>query len=324
MAEAIVIEEYGSSEVLKYKNLDIGSPKEDELLLRNTAIGVNYHDVYVRSGLYKTLKLPGVPGCEAAGVVEKTGASISDFKVGDRVAYITSEYGAYSSHININVEKVIKLPKFIGDELIATNFLRAMTVEMLLNRITVIDKTKTILVTAAAGGVGRLLCQWASSLGVKVIGSVSNLKKVAETKANGCNETLVVNQIDFSKKINQFTGGKGVDVVFDSVGKDTFNSSLESLAPCGFLVNFGQSSGAVDPLLMTTLAQKSLTVTRPILFHYFKSYEIYEQMAASVFQAFDTGVLNVSDFSPFSLRDAPKAHDVLESRKGGGSIYLRP
>ena len=324
MAEAIVIEKYGSSKVLKYKNLDIGSPKEDELLLRNTAIGVNYHDVYVRSGLYKTLKLPGVPGCEAAGVVEKIGASISEFKVGDRVAYITSEYGAYSSHININVEKVIKLPKFIGDELIATNFLRAMTVEMLLNRITVIDKTKTILVTAAAGGVGRLLCQWASSLGVKVIGSVSNLKKVAETKANGCNETLVVNQHDFSKKINQFTGGKGVDVVFDSVGKDTFNSSLESLAPCGFLVNFGQSSGAVDPLLMTTLAQKSLTVTRPILFHYFKSYKIYEHMAASVFKAFETGVLGVINFSPFSLKDAKEAHDMLESRKGGGCIYLKP
>ncbi len=324
MAEAIVIEKYGSSEVLKYKNLDIESPKEDELLLRNTAVGVNYHDVYVRSGLYKTLKLPGVPGCEAAGVVEKIGTSISGFKVGDRVAYITSDYGAYSSHINIGVEKVIKLPKFIGDELIATNFLRAMTVEMLLNRITVIDETKTILVTAAAGGVGRLLCQWASSLGVKVIGSVSNLKKVAETKANGCNETLVVNQHDFSKKINQFTGGKGVDVVFDSVGKDTFNSSLESLAPCGFLVNFGQSSGAVDPLLMTTLAQKSLSVTRPILFHYFKSYKIYEQMATSVFKAFETGVLGVSNFSPFSLKDATEAHDMLESRKGGGCIYLKP
>ena len=161
MTEAIVIEKYGSSEVLKYKNLDIGRPGEDELLIRNTAIGVNYHDVYVRSGLYKTLKLPGIPGCEAAGVVEKIGIAISDFKVGDRVVYITSEYGAYSSHIKINKEKVVKLPKTIGDELIATNFLRAMTVEMLLNRITVIDKTKTILVTAAAGGVGRLLCQWA-------------------------------------------------------------------------------------------------------------------------------------------------------------------
>ena len=324
MAEAIVIEEYGSSEVLKYKDLDIGKPREDELLIRNTAIGVNYHDVYVRSGLYKTLKLPGIPGCEAAGVVEKTGISNSDFKVGDRVVYITSEYGAYSSHIIINREKVIKLPKFIDDELIATNFLRAMTVEMLLNRITEIDESKTILVTAAAGGVGRLLCQWASSFGVKVIGSVSNLEKIAETKANGCYETLLANQQDFAKKIHQLTGGKGVDIVFDSVGADTFNSSLESLAPCGFLVNFGQSSGAVDPLLMTTLAQKSLSVARPILFHYFRSYEIYEQMAASVFQAFDTGVLNVSNFSPFSLRDASDAHDLLESRKGGGSIYLKP
>ena len=324
MAKAIVIEKYGSSEVLKYKNLDIGRPGEDELLIRNTAIGVNYHDVYVRSGLYKTLKLPGIPGCEAAGVIEKIGATISDFKVGDRVVYINSEYGAYSSHIKIKREKVIKLPKTIGDELIATNFLRAMTVEMLLNRITVIDETKTILVTAAAGGVGRLLCQWASSLGVKVIGSVSNLKKVAETKVNGCHETLVANQHDFSKKINQFTEGKGVDVVFDSVGADTFNSSLESLTPCGFLVNFGQSSGAVDPLLMTTLAQKSLSVARPILFHYFKSYKIYEQMAASVFDAFETGVLNVSNFSPFNLKDATEAHNMLESRKGGGSIYLKP
>ena len=324
MQEAIVVRKYGGSEVLKLEKIHISDPKQFELQIKHTAIGVNYHDVYVRSGLYKTLKLPGVPGCEASGVVEKVGNSVKGFEVGDRVAYITSEYGAYSSHKNIREASVIKVPDFINDELVATNFLRAMTVEMLINRITLVDKSKTILVTAAGGGVGRLLCQWANSIGVKVIGSVSSGDKVAETKSNGCFDTLIANEEKFTEKILNLTDGKGVDIVFDSVGADTFESSMEVLASCGFLINFGQSSGMVKPLLMTTLAQKSLSVSRPILFHYFKSREIYEQMATSVFKAFESKVINVLEFSPFNLREASQAHDMLESRKGGGSIYLVP
>ena len=324
MSKAIVINSYGSSEVLSYQEKDINEPSANEIQIRNTAIGVNYHDVYVRSGLYKTLALPGVPGCEASGLVEKTGANVQGYKVGERVTYCTREYGAYATHINISHDKVIKIPDFLSDELVATNFLRAMTVEMLINRITSVDSSKKILVTAASGGVGRLLCQWASSMGVTVIGSVGSQEKIQQTKLNGCYETFVASDEGFSKKILEATEGKGVDIVFDSVGNDTFESSLASLAPCGYLINFGQSSGPVKPLLMTTLAEKSLSISRPILFHYFGNRGNYEKMASSVFKAFEDGIVKVSDFLPFDLEDASSAHDTLESRKGGGSLYLIP
>ena len=324
MSKAIVINSYGSSEVLSYQEKDINEPSANEIQIRNTAIGVNYHDVYVRSGLYKTLALPGVPGCEASGLVEKTGANVQGYKVGERVTYCTREYGAYATHINISHDKVIKIPDFLSDELVATNFLRAMTVEMLINRITSVDSSKKILVTAASGGVGRLLCQWASSMGVTVIGSVGSQEKIQETKSNGCYETFVASDEGFSKKILEVTDGTGVDIVFDSVGNDTFKSSLESLAACGYLINFGQSSGPVKPVLMATLAEKSLSISRPILFHYFGNRGNYEKMASSVFKAFEDGIIKVSDFLPFDLEDASSAHDTLESRKGGGSLYLIP
>ena len=324
MSSAIVINSYGSSEVLTYQKQDIKEPLANQIQIKHTAIGVNYHDVYVRSGLYKTLTLPGIPGCEASGIVEKIGNNVRDFQIGERVTYCTREYGAYATHINISHDKVIKIPNFLSDELVATNFLRAMTVEMLINRITLVDSSKKILVTAASGGVGRLLCQWASSMGVKVIGSVGSQEKIDETKLNGCFETFVSSDQEFSKKIMDATDGKGVDIVFDSVGNDTFESSLASLAPCGYLINFGQSSGPVKPVLMTTLAEKSLSISRPILFHYFGSRKNYEKMASSVFKAFEDQIIKVANFLPFDLKDASSAHNTLESRKGGGSIYLIP
>ena len=324
MSSAIVINSYGSSEVLNYQKLDFDEPLAHQIQIKHTAIGVNYHDVYVRSGLYKTLALPGIPGCEASGIVEKIGNNVKDFQVGERVTYCTREYGAYATHINISHDKVIKIPKFLSDELVATNFLRALTVEMLINRITSVDSSKTILVTAASGGVGRLLCQWANSIGVKVIGSVGSLEKIDETKLNGCSETFVSSDQEFSKKILDTTDGKGVDIVFDSVGNDTFESSIASLAHCGYLINFGQSSGPVKPLLMTTLAEKSLSISRPILFHYLGNRKNYERMASSVFKAFEDQTIKVANFLPFDLKNASRAHNILESRKGGGSIYLIP
>ena len=180
------------------------------------------------------------------------------------------------------------------------------------------------MVTAASGGVGRLLCQWASSMGVKVIGSVGSPEKIKETKMNGCFETIVSTEKEFSKKILELTDGKGVDIVFDSVGRDTFESSLASLSHRGHLINFGQSSGPIQPVLMTTLAEKSLSISRPILFHYFGSRENYIKMASSAFKAFENDIIKVSEFLPFDLKDASSAHDTLESRKGGGSIYLIP
>ena len=324
MSKAIVINSYGSSEVLTYQERDIKEPSANQIQVKNTAIGVNYHDVYVRSGLYKTLTLPGTPGCEASGIVEKIGNNVKDFQVGERVTYCTKEYGAYATHINISHDKVIKIPNFLTDKLVATNFLRALTVEMLINRITLVDSSKSILVTAASGGVGRLLCQWASSMGVKVIGSVGSTEKIHDTKLNGCFETFVSSDQEFNKKILDVTDGKGVDIVFDSVGNDTFESSVASLAHCGYLINFGQSSGPVKPVLMTTLAEKSLSISRPILFHYFGNRKNYEKMASSVFKAFEDKIISVANFLPFDLKDASSAHNTLESRKGGGSIYLIP
>ena len=324
MSKAIVINSYGSSEVLTYQELDIKEPSANQIQVKNTAIGVNYHDVYVRSGLYKTLTLPGTPGCEASGIVEKIGNNVKDFQVGERVTYCTKEYGAYATHINISHDKVIKIPNFLTDKLVATNFLRALTVEMLINRVTSVDSSKSILVTAASGGVGRLLCQWASSMGVKVIGSVGSTEKIHDTKLNGCFETFVSSDQEFNKKILDVTDGKGVDIVFDSVGNDTFESSIASLAHCGYLINFGQSSGPVKPVLMTTLAEKSLSISRPILFHYFGNRKNYEKMASSVFKAFEDKIISVANFLPFDLKDASSAHNTLESRKGGGSIYLIP
>ena len=324
MPNAIVIKEYGASSVLQLEPVSSIDPGSDQVQIRNTAVGVNYHDVYVRSGLYKTLPLPGIPGCEASGIVEKIGNNVQDFQVGERVTYCTKEYGAYATHINISHDKVIKIPDFLSDEIVATNFLRAMTVEMLINQITSVDASKSILVTAASGGVGRLLCQWASSMGVKVIGSVGSPEKIQETKLNGCFETFISSDSALSKKVLEVTEGKGVDIVFDSVGSDTFESSLASLANCGYLINFGQSSGPVKPILMTTLAEKSLSISRPILFHYFGSRKKYQKMASSVFKAFEDDIIKVSNFLPFELKDASSAHNTLESRKGGGSIYLVP
>ncbi|MDC3169621.1 quinone oxidoreductase [Paracoccaceae bacterium] len=324
MSKAIVVNSYGSSEVLTYQKQDIDQPLANQIQIKNTAIGVNYHDVYVRSGLYKTLTLPGIPGCEASGIVEKIGDNVEGFEVGERVTFCTREYGAYASHINISHDKVIKIPDFLSDKLVATSFLRAMTVEMLINRITLVDSSKIILVTAASGGVGRLLCQWASAMGVKVIGSVGSQQKIEETKLNGCIETFVSSDKKFSEKVLDVTNGKGVDIVFDSVGNDTFGSSLSSLAHCGYLINFGQSSGPVKPVLMTTLAEKSLSISRPILFHYFGNRKNYQNMADSVFKAFKDEIIKVSEFLPFELKDASSAHNTLESRKGGGSIYLIP
>jgi len=324
MQSAIVIREYGNSSVLKLEEINVGSPGKGELLISHTAIGVHFHDIYVRSGLYKTLALPGIPGVEAAGIVEKTGKGVTGFKSGDRITYITSKYGAYASHRLLDQSLAIKLPDFLSDDIIATNFMRAMTVQMLIKHVANLTPDHTILVTAATGGVGSLLCQWASSLGVTVIGSVSTPDKAILAKSYGCKYALLYKQKNFMHQIMDITNQNGVDVVYDSVGSDTFKVSLDTLKSCGHLVNFGQSSGSVDPLLMSSLAKKSLTVTRPIIFHYIAKLEFYEKMATSVFDAFNKKIIKASDPQPYNLANASVTHDILESRRGGGSLLLKP
>ncbi len=324
MSKAIVVREYGGPEVLCLEDLEVKQPGHGELFIRQTAIGVHYHDIYVRSGLYTTLSLPGVPGLEATGIVEEIGPGCSRFKSGDRVGYITDGYGAYATHRILNQKQAIEIPDWISDELIATNFSRALTVQMLGTQVTQLNASHTIYVTAAAGGVGRLLCQWANSIGACVVGGVSSEEKVSLAKSYGCHYSLVYTQHDFMDQVANITNEHGFDIVFDSVGADTFNVSLDVLARCGHLVNFGQSSGLVDPLAMQALAKKSLTLTRPILFHYIDNEKKFETLARGAFKFLKEPSLTIPTLEAYSLENASTAHSILESRRGGGSLYLLP
>ena len=323
MGKAIVLRKYGNSDQLKLEDVEIKKPSEEELLLKQTAIAVHFHDIYVRTGLYKTLSLPGIPGLEAVGVVEEIGEGVSDFFPGDRVGYIDRNYGAYATHRVVNKKLCFKVPDFISDEIIATNFSRAITVQMLMEMVTQVRASDTILITAVTGGVGKIFAQWAKSLGVQVIGTVGSKEKLALGKSFGCDYTLTYDQNDFIDQIFDITNGKGVDKVFDSVGKDTFENSLKSVSTCGHIINFGQSSGPIDPIQMSLLAAKSLTISRPIIFDYISERETYIKMVQSVFNAFKNGNIKTPTLTPYSLKDAYLAHGMLESRKGGGSVFLK-
>ena len=324
MAHAIVLREYGGPEKLKMEPFDIGPPLRGELQIRQTAIGVNFHDVYVRTGLYRTLTLPGIPGVEAAGRVEAVGPEVEGFAVGDRVGYVCSRYGAYASNRNLPAELALKLPSYVEDRLAATVLVKGLTADMLLRRVTHVDRGTTILVHAAAGGVGRLLCQWAAHLGATVIGTVGSDAKALIARQAGCHHTVLYRTDDFVESVKKITNGRGVDVAFDSVGKDTFYGSLEVLANLGHLVNFGQSSGPVEPLAVSRLAAKSNSVTRPILFHYIDSPERLQEMARSVFDAFARGVLSAKPGHSLPLADAARAHQALETRSADGPFILIP
>ena len=324
MASGIILREYGNSEVLNLEDIKLKKIKRNELLIRQTSIGVHFHDIYVRTGQYKTLTLPGIPGIEAVGIIEEIGSDVTNFDIGDRIVYITGEYGAYVSHRTLNANYAIRLPNTVSDELMATNFSRALTVIMLIEYVTKLSASQKILVTAASGGVGKLLCQAANFLGAYVIGTVSNNNKAKDCISYGCNEVITYDDENFVDKIISITNGKGVDIVFDSVGSDTIDNSFKVLSYCGHLVNFGQSSGVVSPIHIQELAKKSLTLSRPILFHYLKDKITYERMAEKVFKSFSTKKFLVPKAQSLNLEEASQAHKILESRRGGGSIYLRP
>lgn len=319
-----MIRDYGGSDRLCLEDFALPEPGPGEICIRQTAVGVNYHDVYVRSGLYKTLALPGVPGCEAVGVVEGVGVNVTGLKPGDRVGYVTGTYGAYASHRNLAEHLAVPIPSGVTDETVASNLLRAMTVEMLTAHVHQIKPDMTVLVHAAAGGVGRMLCQALSGLGATVIGTVGSPEKAKIAVANGCTHPVLYREVDFTASVAEITGDAGVDVAYDSVGADTLKGSIETLAMCGHLVNFGQSSGPVEPLQMATLAAKSLTVSRPILFHYLRDPVQYQAMARKVMQDFQSGALKAAMPNPMPLKDAAVAHDTLEKMTGGGSLVLIP
>jgi NADPH2:quinone reductase len=324
MATAIVLREHGGPEALGIEAVEIGRPGAGELRVRQTAIGVNFHDCYVRSGLYRTLALPGVPGIEAAGVVEEVGPEVSGFAAGDRIAYVTGQYGAYASERLMPAAWALRLPAGISEAAAATVLLKGLTAEMLTREVHPLKAGDVVLVHAAAGGVGRLLCRRARQLGATVIGTAGSEAKAAIARAAGCAHTILYRQEDFVARVKAITGGRGVDVAYDSVGRDTFDGSLECLTLRGHLVNFGQASGSVPPFEVSRLAVRSASITRPILFHYLVERAALERLAAPVFEAVLSGLFPVEPGQTYALADVAAAHRALEARAASGPLLLVP
>ncbi len=324
MTDAIVIEQYGAPEAMQLRRVEVPAPGPGQVRLRHTRIGVNFHDVYVRSGLYRTLGLPGTPGIEAAGVVVECGAGVTAWKPGDRVAYVSGAYGVYAQERLIDAALLLRLPEGVSDDVAASALLRGLTADMLLQRVHRVQAGDWVLVQAAAGGVGQLLCRWAVHLGARVIGTVAHAGQAEAATRAGCTLVLDSRADDVVQRVHQATGGAGVAVAYDGVGRETFQASLQSLAFFGHLVNFGQASGAVPPFEVAQLATRSLSLTRPIIFHYLREAAVREAMAARVFAALREGVLAVGAPREFALADAAQAHRVLEAEGATTPLLLVP
>ncbi|MBS0421130.1 MAG: quinone oxidoreductase [Proteobacteria bacterium] len=322
MTRAIVVREYGGPEKLLWEDVPVGEPGPGELLIRHTAIGVNFHDTYVRSGSYKTLTLPGIPGVEAAGVVEKVGTDVTAFVPGDRIVYVTQSYGAYSEQRVLPASVAFRIPDAISNEAAASLAVKGLTACMLLRHTRRVLPEETILVHAAAGGVGQFLVHWGKHLGARVIATVGSTEKAKIARGCGADEVILYRNENFVERVKSFTHGRGVDVVYDSVGADTFDGSLECLGYFGTLVNFGQSSGPVPPFAISRLAARSNAVVRPIVFHYLRERSARDAMAEETFKMVLAGVLTPRIGLRVPLNEASRAHTALESRSTTGAIIL--
>jgi NADPH2:quinone reductase len=323
MPYAIRIHENGGPEVLKWEEVEVGNPGPGELRVRSTAVGLNYIDTYHRSGLYP-MQLPLVLGGEGAGVVEAVGKKVKGLKVGDRVAY-TGPLGAYAEVLLRPADKVVKLPSGIDEQNAAAMMLKGLTAWYLCRRTYKVKKGDTILVHAAAGGVGQILCQWTKYLGATVIGTVGSEEKVALAKKSGCRHVIVASKEKIPERVRAITRGKGVPVVYDGVGKDTFMDSLDCLAPLGLMVSFGNASGAVPPFNIGVLAAKgSLFLTRPTLATYTASSADLQTAARELFSVVKKGAVKIRINQTYPLREAAQAHRDLEGRKTTGSTVLLP
>jgi NADPH:quinone reductase len=324
MTKAIRFHETGGPEVLRHEDVEVGDPKEGEARVRHAAIGVNYVDTYHRSGLYK-LPLPSGLGVEGAGVVEAVGKGVASVRPGDRVAYAGGPPGAYSQVRLIAADRLLKLPAGISDPQAAAMMLKGLTAWVLTHRVHAVRAGETVLFHAAAGGVGLVAVQWLKALGATVIGTVGSDEKAKLARAQGCDHTIVYTREDFTKRVRELTGGAGVPVVYDSVGKDTFQGSLDCISPAGLMVSFGNASGAVPPFDISQLAAKgSLFLTRPTLFSYTARREDLEMGARALFQVVESGKLKVGVARTYPLAEAARAHRDLESRKTTGSLVLLP
>lgn len=323
MPYAIRIHETGGPEKMRWEEVRVETPGPGQVLVRNTAIGLNYIDTYHRSGLYP-VALPATLGMEGAGIVETVGPKVSGLKAGERVAY-AQPIGAYAEWVLRPADRLVKIPAGIGDKVAAAMMLKGMTAQYLLRRTYKVRAGDTILVHAAAGGVGQILCQWAKYLGATVIGTVGRDEKVKLAKKAGCKHVIVTAREKFPERVREITKGAGVPVVYDGVGKDTFMGSLDCLAPLGLMVSYGSASGAVPPFELAILSQKgSLFLTRPTLMTYTAKREDLVKCASELFSVVKKGAVKITINQTYPLKEAAQAHRDLESRKTTGSTVLLP
>jgi NADPH2:quinone reductase len=324
MTHAIRVHAYGGPDALKWKEVEIGQPGPGEVRLKQTAIGLNFIDVYQRTGFYPQSSLPFTPGMEGAGVVTAIGEGVKGLKIGDRVTY-AGPTGAYAEERLIMADRVVKIPKEITDEVAASIMLKGMTAQYLLHRVWKVTKGSTVLMHAAAGGVGQILCQWANHLGATVIGTVGSKEKGEIAKANGCHHVIYYREEDFPARVKEITGGKLCDVVYDGIGKATFPASLDCLRPLGMFASFGSASGQIEAFNINILQTKgSLFATRPTLNNYVAKREDLIATANDLFNVVGSGAVKIPINQTYALKDARKAHEDLEARETTGSSILIP
>jgi len=325
MSKAIRIHEYGGPEVLRWEEVEVGEPGPGQLRVRQAAVGLNYIDVYHRTGLYPLPSLPWTLGMEGAGQVEAVGEGVAEFKVGDRVAYASPPVGAYAEVRLMPADRVVALPDAIDDRTAAAMMLQGMTAQYLLRRTYLVQAGDTILLHAAAGGVGLIASQWARHLGATVIGTVGSDEKAELARAHGCHHVIVYSRENFVERVREITDGQGVAVVYDSVGQATFMGSLDCLRPLGMMVSFGNASGAVPPFEPGILAAKgSLFLTRPSLMHYTAKRADLLASAAELFDVVAGGAVRIEVRQTYPLAETARAHRDLETRQTTGSTVLLP
>ena len=322
--KAIKIKKVGGPEVLELEEIILRKPVKDEVLIEHAAIGLNYIDTYHRSGLYPLI-FPSGLGMEAAGIIKEAGPDVKDFSVGDKVAYASVPLGAYSTHRIFKTKSLVKVPDEIDLTLAATLMTKGLTTFYLLYKTYPVTSGETILFHAAAGGVGQIFCQWAKSLGCKVIGTVGSDEKISLAKKNGCDEVINYSKEDFSKKVIELTNGKGVPVVYDGVGKSTFEKSVKCLKERGMMISFGNASGALDPINVPKMLQpKGLFFVRPSMGQYLHTREELDEASKTLFEKISSGEVKVEIFKKYKLDDVKQAHIDIESRKIVGPAIIIP
>jgi NADPH2:quinone reductase len=321
---AAEINKTGGPEVIEIKDIKLDDPKSGEVTIKNEAIGLNYIDTYHRSGLYP-VQLPSGIGLEGAGIIEKIGPDVTNFKEGDKVAYCAAPLGSYATHRNYPIKNLVKVPDGVDLEIAATLMTKGITTFYLLHKTYPAKSGETVLFHAAAGGVGQIFGQWAKSLGCKVIGTVGSDEKIKIAKENGYDHVINYNKDNFAEKVKEITDGKGIPVVYDGVGKSTFDGSIECLKLRGMMVSFGNASGPLDPVVVPKSIQpKGLYLTRPSIMQYTTTREELEEATNMVFEKFKSGDVKINIFKKYKLEETSKAHEDLESRKITGPVVIIP